>query len=180
MNDCEFKKEIIRAKKGDEASFNYIIHNIKDDLFRLAKSRLLNDDDAIDAVQETIISIYYNLKKLRNVQKFKTWALKILINNCNTIYVKNKKINVLSYENIESCSNENIEHNIEINEDIKSAFECLSIDERTIITLFYIEQYTSKDIANLLGLNINTVKTKLFRAKEKIKKYSKYDGKEIV
>ena len=178
MNKNELKIKIINAKNGDENSFNFIIYNIKEDLFRIAKSRLLNDDDAIDAVQETIISIYYNLNKLRKISKFKIWAMKILINNCNTIYLKAKKRNELSYENIIISNIDNMEYNIEKNEEIKNAFEYLNTDERTIMTLFYINQYTSKEIAKLLNLNINTVKTKLFRAKEKLKKYIKVDGEE--
>lgn len=178
MTEHDILKIAKKAKKGDEEAFTLLINNFKYDFFRIAKSRLLNDEDAIDAVQETIISIYLNLDKLKNVHKFKVWAMKILINHCNTVYSKNRNRNDLQYETVNISDNTNIEYEIEVNEKVNNAFTSLTTEERTIISLFYIEEYKSKDIAKLLNINTNTLRTKLFRAREKMKKIINLNEKE--
>ena len=105
-------EEIIeRAKKGDNQAFTVLITNIQCELYKIAKLRLKSDDDINEAVQETIIKAYSSIKKLKNNQYFKTWIIKILINECNSIYQKNKKNqfeeydeNINIYENIDNIN----------------------------------------------------------------------------
>lgn len=165
MTNSEIKKYINLAKKNDEKAFTELIKYIQNDLYRVAKCRLLNNDDAMDAVQETIISIYLSLEQLKNSDKFKNWCLKILINNCNLIYSKRKNGLETQYEFLEEKNGYIDEYNFELNDILKK----LDDDEKYIITLFYIEDLTSKEISKILNMNINTVKTKLLRAKNKIK-----------
>ena len=83
---------ILKAKNGDKTSFTELMLQIKEELYKVAKIRLRNDDDVFDAIQETMLVSYKSLKKLKNNQYFKTWVIKILINECNKIYnYKNKK-----------------------------------------------------------------------------------------
>lgn len=78
-----------KAKKNDENAFNELIYLTQNEMYLIAKSRLKNEDDIADAIQETIIACYKNLRKLRNSSFFKTWLVKILINECNKIYKRN-------------------------------------------------------------------------------------------
>ena len=82
-----------KAKKNDENAFNELIYLTQNEMYLIAKSRLKNEDDIADAIQETIIACYKNLRKLRNSSFFKTWLVKILINECNKIYKRKKKHN---------------------------------------------------------------------------------------
>ena len=176
----ELTKNIEKAKMDDEYAFNKIIKYLKDDLFRIAKSRLLNDEDAIDAVQETIFTIYKSLKRLKQSSKIKNWSIKILINNCNKIYSQKKKRKEISYEVLYQNDATIEKYDFECTDDLEGLFKSLDTDERTIITLFYVQDYTSKDISKILNMNINTVKTKLLRAKEKIRNYINIDKKEEI
>ena len=98
-----------KAKKNDEIAFNELIISIEKEIYLIARTRLKNEEDIADAMQETIISCYKNLKKLRENSFFKTWTIKILINECNKIYKKNQKYNI-SYEE------ENIDNYIQNND----------------------------------------------------------------
>ena len=82
---------VFRAKSGETKAFTELIHNIENDLYRIAKTRLNNDDDISDAIQETMIKAFQKLKTLKDNSKFKSWIIKICINECNTVYKKSSK-----------------------------------------------------------------------------------------
>lgn len=161
---------IFKAKNGDKTSFTELMLQIKEELYKVAKIRLRNDDDVFDAIQETMLVSYKSLKKLKNNQYFKTWVIKILINECNKIYNYKNKKKLCSddmLDNINVCSRDNME------EKLNFEFVCskLNKEDGTIILLYYMENYTDKEIGKILNLKENTVRTKRSRAKEKIKKY---------
>ena len=82
---------ILMAQAGDEEAFTNMILYIKDDLYKIAKTRIANETDIEDAIQETMIETYKSIKKLNDPNKFKKWVIKILINKCNRIYRKNNR-----------------------------------------------------------------------------------------
>lgn len=162
-----------KAKKNDETAFNELIISIEKEIYLIAKTRLKNEDDIADAMQETIILCYKNLKKLRDNSFFKTWTIKILINECNKIYKKRQKYNV-------SFEEENMDNYIQ-NRD--NSLEQVSFDilirnlkdeEKTILTLYYCSKYTTKEISKILKINEGTIRSKISRAKEKLK--NEYEG----
>lgn len=161
------RKIVEKAMNGDKDSFSELINYLKMDLYKIAKVRLKNEDDILDAIQETIISSYKSIKKLNNPDNFKKWIIKILINKCNNIYLEknNKNISLEEFTNIYEYEDENDFSNIEMEDILKY----LNDEEKMIITLYYLEDYKSKEIAWLLDMNENTVKTKISRAKNKLK-----------
>lgn len=170
------EKLIEQARQGNQEAFTELILLIQNDLYRIAKTRLNNDDDISDAIQETIIKAYKKLKKLKDNSKFKSWIIKILINECNLIYKKQKKqINICN--KVEDDISLDIENDFMYGLNSRLNFELLinklDYEERLIVTLFYNSLYSCNEISGILNLNINTVKSKLRRAKEKIKVYYK-------
>ena len=167
---------IIRSKNGDEKSFTQLILSIKNDLYKISKTRLSDENDINDAIQETMIHAYKHLKKLKDNAIFKSWIIKILINECNKIYKKKgkkqklfEKIIIEENVTIKDSTIENINSKI----DFELMISQLSYEERLIVTLFYNNRYSCNEISNILNMNVNTVKSKLNRAKEKVKKYYK-------
>ncbi|HJJ05462.1 MAG TPA: sigma-70 family RNA polymerase sigma factor [Clostridiaceae bacterium] len=164
---------INRSKKGDEEAFTELILSIKNDLYKIAKTRLNNDYEINDAIQETIIKSYNHLRKLKDNSKFKSWIIKILINECNTIYKKKcKKKRIIDKILMEDNFN-NTDNSIENSDsviDFNILLESLNYEEKIIITLFYNNRFTCSEISQILNINVNTVKSKLSRTKEKIKK----------
>jgi len=163
-----------RAINGEEKAFTELILSYKQDLYKIALTRLDSEDDIEEAIQETMISAYRNMKSLKDMQKFKKWVIKILINKCNEIYRK-KIFSLVPFEEIDNYKTiENANSEIETKLDFYSIINSLSKKERTIIVLYYSEKYTTKEIAEILGKNENTIKTILRRAKIKLK--DKYQG----
>lgn len=156
-----------KAMNGDKNSFSELINYLKMDLYKIAKVRLKNEDDILDAIQETIISSYKSINKLNTPDNFKKWIIKILINKCNNIYLEKNNKNI----SLEECTNiyEYIEEKDFSNLEIEDILKYLNDEEKMIITLYYLEDYKSKEIAWLLDMNENTVKTKISRAKSKLK-----------
>lgn len=170
------EKNIIKYKNGDKDAFRQIIEYVENDLYGVAVNRLESIDDVNEAIQNTIISIYKNIRKLKEPKYFKTWAIRILINESNKIYKNNKKNGKLEenlYLEKTFSNNEDISDitRLENNIDFERAINFLSNDEKIIITLKYNSQFSFEDISRILKVNINTVKTKFFRAKEKLRAF---------
>lgn len=165
---------IIRAKNGDREAYTELIHIIQNDLYRIAKTKLSDDNDICDAIQETMIKTYNKIKKLKDNSKFKGWIIKILINECNLIYKKKKKQENI-YEKIINSNADNDDktlYDTESNMDFDLLISRLDYDERLIIILYYNSGFSCSEIASMLSMNINTVKSKLTRSKKKIIKYN--------
>lgn len=159
------------AKKGDSEAFTSLISNMEKDLYYIARSRISDNNDIDDIIQETMLMAYLNIKKLRNNNFFKTWIIKILINNCNKHY-KRKIHNSLDEDDmINRIESEELDlSDIEF----QNFISFLKEDERTILTLYYYLGYTTKDISKILNKREGTICSKISRAKVKIKE--KYKG----
>ena len=122
-----------KAKNKDKNAFSELIINVKKELYLVAKLKLKNEDDISDAIQETFLKSYKNIRKLRKNDMFRTWIIKILINECNNIY-KRKRNNIVSYEEKEmenyiATDTENV--NMEFDVLIRN----LNYEEKMILTL---------------------------------------------
>lgn len=167
---------ITYAKNGNQEAFTELILNIQNDLYRIGKTRLNEDADIKDAIQETMVNAYNNLKSLKDISNFKAWIIKILINECNKIYMRNAKKEKL-LEKITNKKKTNYYDNPvdDINSKINFDFiiSNLNFQEKLIITLHYNSGYSCSEIADILNMNMNTVKSKLKRAKDKVRKFYK-------
>lgn len=144
----------------------------KNDLYRIAKARLKNDEDVFDVIQETMIIAYKTLKKLKEPLCFKVWLIKILVSKSNDLYKKKSKSNIISLEEIENFSeNERLDIDyIETKLDFNFICKHLKYEERIIVALFYMEKFTDKEIGEILKIKENTIKTKRTRAIQEIRK----------
>ena len=145
--------------------------SIQKDLYCIAKMKIKNENDIEDIIQETMLSAYANLKKLKNNKFFKTWIIRILINNCNKFYKRKKLKSLDDKDGIDRIPAKEIDlSTIEFENFI--AF--LTEEERTILVLYYSLSYTTKEIAQILQKREGTICSKISRAKTKIKE--KYKG----
>lgn len=137
-------------------------------MYKIAKTRLIVEDDINEAVQNAIVNAYVSIKKLKNPKYFKTWIIKILINECNYVYKSRKVFEEYDENKIKQISKDYINdaiHNIDFFELIKF----LKNDEKIVITLFYCEDLTISEISKIINMPKNTVSTKLSRARKKLK-----------
>ena len=160
-----------KAKKEDKQAFTNLILSIQRDLYCIAKSKIENENDIDDIIQETMIIAFLNIKKLKNNKFFKTWIIKILINNCNKFYKRKKLKSIEQNDEVRKIKSKEIDmSNIEF-EDLISF---LKEDEKIILTLYYYLGYTTKEISQILNKREGTICSKISRAKMKIKE--KYKG----
>ena len=164
---------VLRAKDGDADAYTQLILEIRNDLYKICKMRITSDDEIDDIIQDTMIQTFKNIKKLKDPSKFKSWIISILINNCNHYYMKKNRRKIVSIEdNLNDCENKLYENNIDDIESDMNFYQLLSnlnYEERIIIILYYSEQFTFKEISQILKISDNTVKSRLYRAKNKIK-----------
>lgn len=170
-----------KAQQGDKEAFTELIILLKSDLYKIAKARIRNDEDVYDVIQETMIIAFNSIKKLKKIESFKPWIIKILINTSNNLYKKSKKDNIISLEKIEpynSLNNSEFDK-VETILDFNFILKNFKYEDRIIIILFYVEKFTDKEIGEILKLKENTVKTKRTRIKEKLKDILEKGGQEV-
>lgn len=162
---------IIKSQNGDEWAFKQLIENIQNDLYKVARTRLRNEEDIKDAIQNTMILAFNNIKKIRQIEYFKSWIIKILINECNKLYNMHKKNNEI-FDKFSKEINTYDEgmSTIQSKMDFEDLISSLSYDERIIITLYYNSQFSCNEIAKTLNANVHTIKSKLNRSKAKLRK----------
>lgn len=163
----EIEDLVEKAKNGDKEAYSELITSIQVDLYKIARSRLKTIEDSQDAVQETIINAYLGINKLKNNKTFKSWIIKILINECNHIYNKHKRNSEIDQKFIVSNKTEDY---LNDNIDFDNLIKTLNEKERKIFKLHYEDGFSIKQLSNMLDMNENTIKTTLNRGKLKIKK----------
>lgn len=160
---------IKRAQKGDQEAFTILVKSMKDDLYKISKTRISNEDDMQDAIQETMLEMFKSIKKLRDPKLFKKWIITILINKCNRIYRRKYKTDLsyeeLNFEDFITATSNDVESDLEFYELLKD----LKYEERIILILYYKEEYTVKEIKSILNMKVSTINTHLFRARAKLK-----------
>lgn len=150
-----------RAQHHDKDAFVELMEQNKQSMYKTAKCYLHSEEDIADAMQETVLSCYENIGALKERRYFKTWLIRILINKCNDILKKNQKYCLLE-EFPEQADEEQSEKNLEFEE----VMNALDEKYRTILMLYYAEGFQIKEIAQILDLPENTVKTRLARGRK--------------
>lgn len=169
----EERELISRCKKNDMDAFESLILSYEKKIYNLCFYMLKNKDDALDASQEVSIKIYKSIDKFKGESKFSTWVYRITYNTCMD-YIK-KRRDELSYDDVinpETHVDSRIEGIIETRElqyEIKKCILKLSNDFRTIIILRDINGLSYQEIADILNIEIGTVKSRLNRARETLR-----------
>ena len=163
------EENIRNAMNGNKEAFTLIFLQMQEKLYRIAFSRLKNDFDACDAIQETMIIVYNNLKNLYKPESYESWITSILINECKKIYNKKNKVITL---NIDDYSESSLESTKPLDNEIifYDLLKDLSEKDQIILILYFKNNYTSKLIGKMLGVNDNTIKSIIKRSKLKIGK----------
>lgn len=155
-----------KAKKGDKVAFEKIIEFYMKDMYMIARSKLNSYVDVEDAIQDTILEIYIGLWMLRDNSKFKAWMARALVNNCNDILRYNQKHETLEdEESIVSTYNDGIEDN-----EFFDLISFLNEEDRTILIMKFFQGYTYVEISKILNLKESTVRMRVLRIKDKIRK----------
>jgi len=161
--------------------FTSLIESIENDLYNIAENKIDDINDVDDVIQETIIKIYENYDNLINKQCFKSWSIKILLNECNKSYI-NKHKDILLFKKIIYKENLNTEDlsisKLESNLNFRELLKKLSNTDQDIFIFYYQCEYSIKEISTILQINENTIRSKIQRNKKKLEKIIKGDFNE--
>ena len=150
----------------DNHSFEMLVTAQTDTMYRVSMSMLKNEHDAQDAVHDAILIAYQNRSKLRQEQYFGTWLIRILINRCSKMLRTRKRYADIGDTLPDIASRDNPYISIEIGEAIDSLPEKI----RLTVVLYYVEDYSVKEIKDILRIPEGTVKSRLSKGRELLRK----------
>lgn len=173
MNE-ELTQLVQLACKGNDTAFTKLMNTEKDKLYRIAYAHLQNEQDALEAIQETTYRAYKGIRKLREPQYFGTWITRILLNYCMD-ELKHRSRTHTNDEFIEQATTFNVDF---IN--VRMQIDRLEPQLKQLVILKYLEDLTTAQIAELLGIPDSTIKTRLTKALTLLRKQMVKDGETYV
>lgn len=164
-------EQVKRAKAGDVNEIGNIIQENVQAMYRVAFGILKNEDEIYDAISNTTIIVFEKIASLKKEEFFKTWLTRILINECYKIYNQNKKVIYL-----ENCAPESLD-NLQYTEkdrleeqDARNLLKNLSKDLKETVLLYYFEDFSVREVAEILNIPEGTVKSRLSKARKDLEK----------
>ena len=149
-----------------ERLIQYILEN-QDRFYRVAYSYTRHQEDALDVVQNAVCKALEAHKSIKNEDAIKTWFYRILINECLTVIKKRKRF--LLTDDVLEREEVYYEKGYEQDGGMEKELDSLELDVQGIIKLRFFEEMSLKEISRITGLNLNTVKTKLYRGIKQLK-----------
>lgn len=159
------KTLILEAKGGNADAFTRLMQSQLQNMYKTARAILHNDEDAADAISDTILTCWEKLWQLKNPNFFRTWMTRILINKCKDIIRTQSGISLveeLPEQAVVDTTYENVEW--------KAALEVLDEKHRLVMVLYYVEGFDTAQIGKMLELPESTVRSRLARGREKLAK----------
>lgn len=149
-----------RARQGDGGAFAELIESQKQTMYKVARSYLHNDSDAADAIGETVLTCFEKLHQLRQPQYFRTWLIRILVRKCQDVLRQRGRCVPL-----EEAGEPSYEEPGQGRAEFLELLNGLDEKYRTVLLLYYGEGFRTAEIAQILDLKEETVKTRLKRAR---------------
>ncbi|MEO6230883.1 MAG: RNA polymerase sigma factor [Ferruginibacter sp.] len=160
---------------GEPNAFAALVNRYKDMVFTLALKMVRNREIAEEVAQDSFIKAYKSLGKFKGESKFSTWLYKVAYNTCLDSIKKNKKeqltVTIDDYNEHQLATISDSVHGMEAKERSRMIQDCLNLlpaEESFLLTLFYFEEQSLKEIATIMGIHSNHVKIKLYRGRQKL------------
>jgi RNA polymerase sigma-70 factor (ECF subfamily) len=171
-NDQVYIEKIIN---GDTNAFSILVERYKDLVYTLAIRMVKHKEEAEEITQDTFIKAYKSIHKFKGDSKFSTWIYRVAYNTCLDAIKKHKKlqsnvpINEYTEHEVKAINNAlDIMEAKERSVVIKNCIEKLPSEDAFLMTLYYYEELSLDEIADITGLKANNVKVKLFRSRKKL------------
>ncbi|WP_338357361.1 RNA polymerase sigma factor [Yeosuana marina] len=171
-NDIYYINLII---EGNSNAFSVLVDRYKDLVFSLALKMVKNREEAEEVAQDTFIKVYKSLTQFKGDSKFSTWIYKVTYNTCLDRLKKNKREqHVVPIDEFNTNQIKSLDNALDTMQDkeriqaIQDCIELLPSDDAFLLTLFYFEEQSLEEIANVVNLTTNNVKVKLFRSRKKL------------
>ncbi len=175
-------RELVRRAQGaDKEAFEELVRRHQHRVFAVAGGILRQREDVEDIAQQVFVKAYFSLKRFDQRAAFSTWLYKITVNECWDL-LRKRKVRPLIYESDLSedqarqfgapderqAKQPDISQKLEARQRVERLLEGLDERDRTMLVLKEVEGFAVEEIAQILDLNANTVKVRLFRARRRI------------
>jgi RNA polymerase sigma-70 factor, ECF subfamily len=175
-------RELVRRAQGDDQeAFEELLRRHQHRVFAVAGGILRRREDVEDIAQQVFVKAYFSLKRFDQRAAFSTWLYKITVNECWDL-LRKKKVRPLVYESDlseeqakqviaaegKNSAGPDISDRLEARERVERLMEGLDERDRLMLILKEVEGFAVEEIAEVLDLNANTVKVRLFRARRRI------------
>jgi len=188
---------VARAREGDAGAYNELVNRYERKIFRLAKHITQNDEDAEDVLQETFLKAFEHLPDFQGQSKFYTWLVRIAVNESLMKLRKRKSDRSVPLDEPVDTGEDTVAREIavweenpedrysreEIGNILDEAVDGLKPAFRTVFVLRDIEEMSTEETAEALGISIPAVKSRLLRARlqlrEKLTRFFKRKGDDV-
>ncbi len=182
-----YDRELVRqAQANNEEAYEELIRRHQQRVFAVARGILHRREDVEDIAQQVFLKAYFSLKRFDGRAAFSTWLYRITLNECWDL-LRKKKVRPLLYEadlseeqaqrvaNAESPEGAapDIRQRLETRQRVERLLAGLDERDRVMLVLKEVEGFSIEEIAEVLDLNANTVKVRLFRARRRVVKMEK-------
>lgn len=164
MNDLPDNQIIKEVKKGDKEMFGLLVEKYSDKVFSYFIKFLGDRDESLNLTNEVFYKAFRGIKNFNENKDFFPWLIKIARNEGINFIRKNRNYEERDIDSFEDDSN--FERDIILEDALKK----LNENDREIILLFYQQNLSYEEIANILNISLENVKVRIFRAKEKLRK----------
>lgn len=174
LSDTEI---ISRVLRGEQSVFSQLVERYQNYVFTLVLRFVENREDAEEVAQDVFVKTYRSLADFRGESKFSTWLFTIARTTCIS-FLRKRKPDILSLdnertglqaENRESGFRANLIEQKSRHAMLNEAIGMLGPDDSQVLTLFYKGEQTLEEIGRIMGMESNTVKVKLHRARQRLK-----------
>jgi len=180
-----------RAQRGDKVAFETLVQRHQHRVFAVARGILKRQEDVEDIAQQVFVKAYFSLKRFDQRAAFSTWLYKITVNECWDV-LRKRKARPLVYEadfseeqskqysapEREASKAPDTSDRMALREQLERMLGQLDKRDRAMLVLKEVEGFSVEEIAESMGLNANTVKVRLFRARRRIIEYSRREMKD--
>ena len=174
-------RELVRLAQADnKEAFEELVRRHQQRVFAVAGGILRRREDVEDIAQQVFVKAYFSLKRFDQRAAFSTWLYKITVNECWDL-LRKRKVRPLIYESDLSedqarqfgapehaTSTPDISERLEAQQEVQNLLEGIDERDRMMLILKEVEGFAVEEIAEILELNPNTVKVRLFRARRRI------------
>jgi RNA polymerase sigma-70 factor (ECF subfamily) len=172
-----------RVQAQDEMAFRDVVERYQAKVFSIIFGILRNRNDAEDIAQQVFTKIYFSIKNFDFRSSLLTWIYKITVNECYD-YLRKKRVRKLVYESDFSVEDAQrmetsdpatdkaapVDKRLAQHDLIVKLLSKISEEDRSLILLKEVEGHSVEELAEMTGMNENTIKVKLFRARQKLVK----------
>src|SRR5262245_6567961 len=185
-------RELVRrAQKNDKEAFEELVRRHQHRVFAVARGILKRQEDVEDIAQQVFVKAYFSLKRFDQRAAFSTWLYKITVNECWDL-LRKRKARPLVYEADFSeeqsrqfgaseqlaAGGPDTSERLAMRQRLDNMLAQLDERDRAMLILKEVEGFSVEEIADSLGLNANTVKVRLFRARRRVVEYARRERRE--